>query len=195
MNHLHLVRCNATRKSFRNRWITSINCSEGYWISHRTKCTWIDCSFPNLFASFVFFLQHRLQLEEQLRQQLDNQRRIEEMHALESTSSRLLSSSPISPSLEKSNSDEKFNKLLEQYNKLREEHIAVLRRVWFINRFSHRSSPHEFQEGEVKKQLANLHQEHTSFKDTHKVRKILLLISRKLSHKNFPENGRGIQSI
>jgi hypothetical protein len=33
--------------------------------------------------------------------------------------------------LEKSNSDEKFNKLLEAYNKLREEHIVVLRRVRF----------------------------------------------------------------
>ncbi|CAF4930263.1 unnamed protein product, partial [Rotaria magnacalcarata] len=47
---------------------------------------------------------HRLQLEEQLRQQLDNQRRIEEMHALD----------------KKSNSDEKFNKLHEAYTKLRE---------------------------------------------------------------------------
>ncbi|CAF2043050.1 unnamed protein product [Rotaria magnacalcarata] len=77
---------------------------------------------------------HRLQLEEQLRQQLDNQRRIEEMHALE-----------------KSNSDEKFNKLHEAYTKLREEHIIVLRR-----------------EGEVKKQLANLNQEHLQLKAAHK---------------------------
>ncbi|CAF3807694.1 unnamed protein product [Rotaria sp. Silwood1] len=78
---------------------------------------------------------HRLQLEEQLRQQLDNQRRMEEMHALE----------------KKSNSDEKFNKLLEAYNKLREEHIVVLRR-----------------EGEIKKQLANLNQENTQLKATYK---------------------------
>ncbi|CAF1396130.1 unnamed protein product [Adineta steineri] len=77
---------------------------------------------------------HRLQLEDQLRQQLDNQRRVEEMHKLEN----------------KSNSDEKFNKLLEAYNKLREEHIVVLRR-----------------EGEVKKQLANLNQEHTQLKEAH----------------------------
>ncbi|CAF3073951.1 unnamed protein product [Rotaria socialis] len=55
---------------------------------------------------------HRLQLEEQLRQQLDNQRRMEEMHALD----------------KKSNSDEKYNKLHEAYTKLREEHIIVLRR-------------------------------------------------------------------
>jgi hypothetical protein len=34
--------------------------------------------------------------------------------------------------LEKSNSEEKFNKLLEAYNKLREEHIVVLRRVGSI---------------------------------------------------------------
>lgn len=34
--------------------------------------------------------------------------------------------------LEKSNSDEKFNKLLEAYNKLREEHIVVLRRVCYL---------------------------------------------------------------
>ncbi|CAF2143417.1 unnamed protein product [Rotaria magnacalcarata] len=78
---------------------------------------------------------HRLQLEEQLRQQLDNQRRIEEMHALG----------------KKSNSDEKFNKLHEAYTKLREEHIIVLRR-----------------EGEVKKQLANLNQEHLQLKAAHK---------------------------
>ncbi|CAF3294935.1 unnamed protein product [Rotaria sp. Silwood2] len=78
---------------------------------------------------------HRLQLEEQLRQQLDNQRRMEEMHALE----------------KKSNSDEKFNKLLEAYNKLREEHIVVLRR-----------------EGEIKKQLANLNQEYTQLKTAYK---------------------------
>ncbi|CAF0778826.1 unnamed protein product [Adineta ricciae] len=78
---------------------------------------------------------HRLQLEEQIRQQLDNQRRVEEMHALE----------------KKSNSDEKFNKLLEAYNKLREEHIVVLRR-----------------EGEIKKQLANFHQEHAQLKEAHK---------------------------
>ncbi|CAM4742277.1 unnamed protein product [Rotaria magnacalcarata] len=78
---------------------------------------------------------HRLQLEEQLRQQLDNQRRIEEMHALD----------------KKSNSDEKFNKLHEAYTKLREEHIIVLRR-----------------EGEVKKQLANLNQEHLQLKAAHK---------------------------
>ncbi|CAF3906000.1 unnamed protein product [Rotaria sordida] len=78
---------------------------------------------------------HRLQLEEQLRQQLDNQRRMEEMHALE----------------KKANSEEKFNKLLEAYNKLREEHIVVLRR-----------------EGEIKKQLANLNQEYTQLKATYK---------------------------
>ena len=33
------------------------------------------------------------------------------------------------PLLEKSNSEEKFQKLLEVYNKLREEHVTVLRRV------------------------------------------------------------------
>lgn len=31
--------------------------------------------------------------------------------------------------LDKTNSNEKFNKLLETYNKLREEHVVVLRRV------------------------------------------------------------------
>ncbi|CAF0927204.1 unnamed protein product [Didymodactylos carnosus] len=55
---------------------------------------------------------HRLQLEEQLRQQLENTRRIEEMHTLE----------------QKVNSDEKYVKMRDQYNKLREEHILVLRR-------------------------------------------------------------------
>jgi hypothetical protein len=38
------------------------------------------------FLIIFFLLKHRLQLEEQLRQQLDNQRRVEEMHALESKS-------------------------------------------------------------------------------------------------------------
>ena len=33
------------------------------------------------------------------------------------------------PLLEKSNSEEKFQKLLDVYNKLREEHVTVLRRV------------------------------------------------------------------
>jgi len=44
-----------------------------------------DHSFRFLII-LVLFLKHRLQLEEQLRQQLDNQRRVEEMHALESKS-------------------------------------------------------------------------------------------------------------
>jgi hypothetical protein len=76
-----------------------------------------------------------LQLEEQLRQHLDNQRRVEEMHALESKekiSIKKFSFFFILINLEKSNSEEKFNKLLEAYNKLREEHIVVLRRVRFI---------------------------------------------------------------
>jgi hypothetical protein len=31
--------------------------------------------------------------------------------------------------LDKTNTDEKFEKLLDNYNKLREEHVVVLRRV------------------------------------------------------------------
>ena len=42
------------------------------------------------WSSSIVYFQHRLQLEEQLRQQLDNQRRIEEMHALESLSVPIL---------------------------------------------------------------------------------------------------------
>jgi hypothetical protein len=38
------------------------------------------------FNHIIFLFKHRLQLEDQLRQQLDNQRRVEEMHALESKS-------------------------------------------------------------------------------------------------------------
>jgi hypothetical protein len=41
-------------------------------------------NFIKFFLNKFLFLKHRLQLEEQLRQQLDNQRRVEEMHALES---------------------------------------------------------------------------------------------------------------
>lgn len=54
------------------------------------------------------------------------------MHALESMNklpSKQIIQKLIPIILEKSNSDEKFNKLLEAYNKLREEHIVVLRRV------------------------------------------------------------------
>jgi hypothetical protein len=54
-----------------------------------------------------------LQIEEKFRKQLDNQQRIEEMNGIDS----------------KTNSNEKFNKLLDTYNKLREEHVIVLRRV------------------------------------------------------------------
>lgn len=39
------------------------------------------------------------------------------------------SSIDAAPRLEKSNSEEKFQKLLDVYNKLREEHVTVLRRV------------------------------------------------------------------
>jgi hypothetical protein len=82
------------------------------------------------FFISIFSLQHRLHIEEQLRQQLDNQRRVEEMHALESMFKFIFRIKQIRLfNLEKSNSDEKFNKLLDAYNKLREEHIVVLRRV------------------------------------------------------------------
>ncbi|CAF0888214.1 unnamed protein product [Adineta ricciae] len=76
---------------------------------------------------------HRSQLEEQLRQQLDNRQRIDEIQAMDK------------------NSNEKFNKLLETYNKLREEHVVVLRR-----------------EGENKKQLTDLNQQHEQLKDEYK---------------------------
>ncbi|CAF0941575.1 unnamed protein product [Didymodactylos carnosus] len=75
----------------------------------------------------------RLQLEEQIRQQLENTRRIEEMHALE----------------QKVNSDEKYIKMRDQYNKLREEHILVLRR-----------------EGEIKKQLGIMKQNYEQLLET-----------------------------
>ncbi|CAF1541687.1 unnamed protein product, partial [Rotaria sordida] len=75
---------------------------------------------------------HRLQIEEQLRHQLNNQQSIEEIHALDN----------------KTNSNEKFNKLLDTYNQLREEHIVVLRR-----------------EGETKKQLENLNQQYTQLQE------------------------------
>lgn len=66
---------------------------------------------PNFLYSELF--QNRLQIEEKFRKQLDNQQRIEEMNGIDS----------------KTNSNEKFNKLLDTYNKLREEHVIVLRRV------------------------------------------------------------------
>ncbi|CAF4342093.1 unnamed protein product, partial [Adineta steineri] len=77
---------------------------------------------------------HRLQIEEQLRQQFDNQKRIADMHAIDN----------------KASSNEKFNKLLETYNKLRDEHAIVLNR-----------------EGETKKQLTDITQQHSQLKEEH----------------------------
>ncbi|UJR22821.1 hypothetical protein I4U23_025851 [Adineta vaga] len=84
-------------------------------------------------AELLVEKNNRLQIEEQLRQQLDSRQRIDEMQAMDK------------------NSNEKFNKLLETYNKLREEHVVVLRR-----------------EGENKKQLTDLNQQHTQLKDEYK---------------------------
>ncbi|CAF1033560.1 unnamed protein product, partial [Rotaria sordida] len=83
-------------------------------------------------AELIAERNHRLQIEEQLRHQLNNQQSIEEIHALDN----------------KTDSNEKFNKLLDTYNQLREEHIVVLRR-----------------EGETKKQLENLNQQYTQLQE------------------------------
>jgi hypothetical protein len=78
-------------------------------------------------SSWILYLkifQHRLQIEEQLRQQLDNQKRLEDMHAIDRRLRESFSSkNKISTHLVQSNSDEKFNKL-------REEHLAVLHQVF-----------------------------------------------------------------
>lgn len=64
-----------------------------------------------------------MQIEEQLRQQLDNQKRFEDMHAIDSISKILfIIKNKIFLYADKTNSDEKFTQL-------REEHLTVLRRV------------------------------------------------------------------
>ncbi|CAF3309074.1 unnamed protein product [Rotaria socialis] len=75
---------------------------------------------------------HRLRIEEQLRQQLSSQKSIEEIHALDN----------------KTSANEKFDKLLETYNQLREEHFVVLRR-----------------ENESKKELTDFNQQFTKLKE------------------------------
>ncbi|CAF2956264.1 unnamed protein product, partial [Rotaria sp. Silwood2] len=83
-------------------------------------------------AELIAERDHRLQIEEQLHHQLNNQQSIEEIHAFDN----------------KTNSNEKFNKLLDTYNQLYEEHIVVLRR-----------------EGEIKKQLETLNQQYKQLKE------------------------------
>ncbi|CAF4871988.1 unnamed protein product [Rotaria sp. Silwood1] len=83
-------------------------------------------------AELIAERNHRLQIEEQLRYQLNNQQSIEEIYALDN----------------KTNSNEKFNKLFDTYNQLHEEHIVVLHR-----------------EGEIKKQFENLNQQYIQLKE------------------------------
>ncbi|CAF4583517.1 unnamed protein product [Rotaria sp. Silwood2] len=96
----------------------------------------------------ISFHKHRLQIGKQIHHQLNNQRLIKEIHALDSRLKFVLNMKNFMHFLDKTNSNKKFNKSLDTDNQLREEYLV---------------------KDETKRELTDLNQPYLQLKEDYKV--------------------------